>query len=52
MNKELLYISGQKVRPEFIDGLGEVQVTETFHYEISSINVRRAVGVVVEFGVP
>jgi hypothetical protein len=30
MNKEVLYITGQKVRPEFIDGLGEVEVTETF----------------------
>jgi hypothetical protein len=58
MNKELLYIKGQKVRPEFIDGLGEVEVTETCHYEISAVNMGRAVvGLlqeysVVEFGVP
>lgn len=45
MNKELVYITGQKVRPEFIDGPGEVEVTETFRYEISAHNMRKAVGV-------
>jgi hypothetical protein len=56
MNKELLYFTGHKVHPEFIDGLGEVEATETLHYEISAVNVRRAIGLlqecsVVEFGV-
>jgi hypothetical protein len=47
----MLYITGQKVRPEFTDGLGEVDVTETFRYEMLAVNARRAVGPLQECSV-